>query len=82
MQPSYQPNSSPNKQQRAWTTGSAFDTLGWSPDGAVRGMYSVMTLSTDFMVNGMCDVDGDGMLAIYNAGKTQNPAMYSTANTY
>jgi type IV pilus assembly protein PilA len=76
------PNSSPNKQQRAWTSGSSFDTLGWGPDGNVRGSYSVSTNPTDFTVQGTSDVDGDGSTADFFCTKTQNATMKSGANIY
>jgi type IV pilus assembly protein PilA len=76
------PDSSPNKQQRAWTSGSAFDTLGWGPDGNVRGSYTVITDTTDFSVNGLCDVDGDASMADYSATKTLNATMRSPNNNY
>jgi type IV pilus assembly protein PilA len=79
---SFQPNSSPNKQQRAWNTGSGFDTLGWGPDGNVRGMYNVSTSTTDFTVNGACDVDGDGSLQKFRASKTLNSTMMGPNNYY
>ena len=79
---SFQPNSNPNKQQRAWTTGSGFDTLGWGPDGNVRGSYNVSTNPTDFEVVGQCDVDGDGSSAQYEAGKVRNADMTSGNNIY
>ena len=69
------PTTTPNKQQQAWTSGSSFDTLGWGPDGNVRGMYAVSTSTTDFTVNGFCDVDGDGSMAQYTAKKTINASM-------
>ena len=81
-QSSYQPNASPNKQQRAWTTGSAFDTLGWGPDGNVRGSYSVNTTPTDFVVYGGCDVDGNSSQASYTSSKTLNVTMVSGNNVY
>ena len=77
-----QPNPSPNKQQRAWTSGSNFDTLGWGPDGNVHGSYDVGTFTTDFVTTGRCDVDGDGMWAIYSATKTLNATMVSGNNIY
>jgi type IV pilus assembly protein PilA len=76
------PNSSPNKQQRAWTSGSGFDTLGWGPDGNVRGSYIVMTSTTDFNAYGECDVDGDGSPAYYTATKTLNATMRTPNNNY
>ena len=79
---SFHPNSSPNKQQRSWTSGSSFDTLGWGPDGDVRGSYNVATGGTDFYVGGNCDVDGDGNSAFYSATKTINATMATLSNTY
>ncbi len=54
-----------------WTSGSAFDALGWSPDGRVRGTYQVEVLpdSIDFIVHGWIDADGDGVPAHYTATK-------------
>lgn len=45
-----------------WRPGSGFDTLGWSPDGEVRGTYWVelSPQGTDFTVHGAIDIDGDG----------------------
>ena len=79
---SEQPNSSPNKQQRSWNTGSNFDTLGWSPDGDVRGSYGVKTDITEFKTWGRCDVDGDGNRAHYDATTTQNATAGSGSNVY
>lgn len=52
-------------KQAEWTSGSAFDELGWSPDGPVRGTYQVVVLpdSSDFVVHGWIDADGDGVPA-------------------
>ena len=77
------PSSTPDKTQKAWTTGTAFDTLGWSPDGKVRGTYQVEeSNSTDFMVTGICDVDGDGTQSTYTASRTLNSTMTSDNNAY
>ena len=81
-QSAFHPNSSPNKQQRAWTSGSNFDTLGWGPDGNVRGSYTVGTGTTDFWIQGFCDVDGDGSGAAYSAQKAVNVTMLSPSNNY
>ena len=75
------PNSSPNKQQRAWS-GASFDTLGWAPDGDVRGSYLVTTSPTLFMAMGRCDVDGDGTPATYSATNTSNPTPSTGPNIY
>jgi hypothetical protein len=65
----------PNINGTKWVRSSSggFYTLGWSPDGAVRGSYSVTTTTTDFTVLGIGDVDGDGTLETYRATKSLNP---------
>ena len=75
------PNNSPNKQQRPWTGGN-FDTLGWAPDGDVRGSYAVDTDTTGFMINGQCDVDGDGSRADFFAREDVNIYVKSGNNVY
>ena len=77
------PDSTPGKQQRTWVGGN-FDTLGWSPDGDVRGAYNVVTTGsgTDFIADGDCDVDGDGNAADFEATKTTNVTMTTGANVY
>ncbi len=79
----FQPDSAPGKGQRNWTSGTNFDTLGWGPDGKVRGSYNVVsTSSTDFTVTGQCDVDGDGTLSSWTATKTINAVMNTNNDTY
>ena len=65
------PSSSPQEWVRESSGG--FATLGWSPDGDVRGSYSVTTTATNFTVIGIGDVDGDGTLNTYQATKTVVP---------
>ena len=80
VEASWHPSSSVSKTTAAWTSGSEFDTLGWAPDGEVRGAYMVATLSsTDFEVSGQCDVDGDATNSSYTATKSINAGM-TTAN--
>lgn len=57
-------------------------TLGWSPDGLVRGAYWVVVTDGDFEVNGIADVDGDGVYAHYRATKDQSATMVSYPNDY
>lgn len=65
------PPTTPGRQLRSWPTGSDFDTLGWAPDGDVRGSYMVASLSTtDFRVLGVSDVDGDCWFASYTATRS------------
>ena len=80
---SYQPGATPTKQQQAWPTGSGFDTLGWGPDGEVRGSYKVETTSsTDFTVTGICDVDGDADNANFTSTKSINAVQNTNNDTY
>lgn len=79
-QPEFVPEGPVGKQQRDWPAGTAFDTLGWAPDGRVRGSYRAVTLScgsatckpTDFRVYGISDADGDGEQSTYTAQKSSN----------
>ena len=80
---SFHPDSSPGKGQREFTTGSAFDTIGWMPDGLVRGSYKVVsTNSTDFLVTGISDVDGDNAKSSWTATKTLNVTMNTRNDVY
>jgi prepilin-type N-terminal cleavage/methylation domain-containing protein len=77
--------SSPTKTVQAWVDSSSggFKTIGWKPDGSVRGSYGVSTSSTDFTATGLSDVDGDSAYATYVATKTSNAnAPKSSADVY
>jgi type IV pilus assembly protein PilA len=80
---SFHPDSSPGKTQREFTTGSQFDTIGWMPDGLVRGSYKVASTSTtDFLITGISDVDGDSAKSSWTATKTLNVTMNSRNDVY
>jgi prepilin-type N-terminal cleavage/methylation domain-containing protein len=51
------------------TADGSWTTLGWGPDGKVRGAYNVAlaTAPDEFVVTGACDVDDDGNRAVYIA---------------
>ena len=75
-QATFWPDPSPGKQTRAWTGGSGFETMGWTPDGVVRGSYKVIaTTAGDFMVTGICDVDGNLDRATYTATRDSRPIL-------
>lgn len=84
------PTATPGKTQQPWAGGNAnFQTLGWAPDGQVRGQYSVTTVAVgggtaggDFTVNGDCDVDGDGNQANFTATKSINATQTTAADVY
>jgi len=71
----YHPRSRPDRQDQRWFTGSRFDELGWSPDGNVRGIYSVSEYDMDysehdrmvydFVVLALSDIDGDRQYAAF-----------------
>ncbi|NOY28262.1 MAG: type II secretion system protein [Oligoflexia bacterium] len=59
-----------SRASQTWPAGTNFDTLGWQPDGRVRGAYKITSInSTDFTITGVCDVDGDGVRAQFTATK-------------
>lgn len=65
----------PSKTTQQWvkTSSGGFITIGWAPDGNVRGSYAVATSSQDFTATGTSDVDGDNTKATYQATKSTNP---------
>lgn len=69
----------------AWpATAPGFDTIGWRPDGAIRGVYAVTGAdATDFLVTAVSDVDGDNVDAHYSATTSINATLLATdANVY
>lgn len=77
------PSGAVGKAQRPWTSGTAFQTLGWSPDGDVRGAYTVATTSsTDFKVTGVSNVDGDSAEATYTCSKSLNASQVTANDIY
>ena len=69
------PRKSSGKKTKQWVRGASggFMTVGWSPDGDVRGTYWVTTTTTNFTAWGIIDVDGDGKFATYTATISENP---------
>ena len=79
----YTPRSRPGKDAVAWQAGTRFDTLGWAPDGKVRGVYKVTSRGrTDFLVEAMCDVDGDGTPSYFTATKSVNTTRVTPEHLY
>ena len=80
---SWAPSDDLTKTQRSWESGTDFDTLGWGPDGKVRGRYKVTSKSsTDFLVTGDCDVDNDDDNASFTATKSINTKMNTGPSVY
>lgn len=67
------------KTAQAWVpTTDGFSSIGWAPDGMVRGAYEVTSASmTDFLALGSCDVDGDGNPAHYSVSVNTDVALAS-----
>ncbi len=67
-----------------WPSGTAFDELGWAPDGNVRGTYwvEVSADGQDFTVHGLCDLDGDGEPAEFTASKSSKATMETWDSVY
>ena len=75
--------SAADKAPSAWNTGTNFATLNWAPDGEVRGTYMVTSSSsTDFMVTGQINVDGDANKAAFTCSKNSNADMVTGNDTY
>ena len=68
----YHPTETPGKEMMEWTTCSAFDDLGWRPDGNIRGAYKMQAEGLNFRVSGISDVDGDGVRATFTATREMN----------
>ncbi len=81
-QDEYWPDDAPNKALRSWPAGSNFDLLGWAPDGEIRGSYRVLTSESDFEVQGLADIDGDGERSSWIATKESNVQRISGNDTY
>jgi hypothetical protein len=65
-----------------WGENKGFKNLNWSPNGKVRGVYSVSATARDFEVKGRIDCDEDGVEAVYTATKSINPTMLTSNEVY
>jgi type II secretory pathway pseudopilin PulG len=78
----------PGKKMKSWAGGSTgFQRLGWSPDGDVRGQYSVVTIpgpmsNADFNALGASDLDGDSNYARFTATKSIKAILVTGNDTY
>ena len=81
-EPVPRPDAVPGKKSRAWRAGSGFDTLGWMPDGEVRGSYVIEVQGKKFQIKGFCDVDGDGKQAIFTATRSTNAVQTTPSTSY
>ncbi len=53
-------------QRGTWTPGPALERLGWTPPGPQRGPCWVEVNDQVLLVNGICDLDGDGAFARFS----------------
>jgi len=77
------------KAPTEWFDVGGFETLGWAPDGNIRGAYGVTVTAAasgqpggDFLVTGECDVDGDSVFAQYTATKSINTTFNNEITIY
>ena len=68
----------------SWTTSPGFKKLSWAPEGTeIYGAYTVKLEGDSFVINGACDVDGDGTRALFKASKDDVEAvMVSESSVY
>ena len=77
------PAALPGKRQVPWAGGNAaFQQLGWAPNGAVRGQYSVTTVGHGIHVLGQADMDGDGALAVWTATTSVEVQFLNNSDTF
>ena len=83
-EPRFRPDPVPSESLRSWDRNSHFESLGWSPEGLVRGSYRVTVSESgeDFLMTGICDVDGDGDFASYTATASVAPLLITRHDTY
>jgi type IV pilus assembly protein PilA len=70
------PSGTPGKNFMNWSESDAsWTTLGWRPDGQVRGQYATTHGNTNFTVTASSDVDGSGDFANYSADASTNATL-------
>ena len=78
------------RQQVDFTGGGymSFENLGWVADGKVRCRYRVdaqnrrRSYDDDFVAIAECDLDGDGVYAVYRANRAQKATMITPNDVY
>lgn len=83
------PREAPGRQQSAWEgeCTDVFKTLGWTPEGAVRCQYMAEAIpgeeeAADFKLTAQCDVDGDGVVSIFEASRHNPPKRVTPSHIY
>ena len=69
-----------------WQGNQGFTSLGWSPvkEGYewVRGTYKVAATRDGFTVTGKCDIDGDGVPAVWEATQDSPATQITDPSVY
>ena len=67
-----------------WQPTAGFVKLAWAPvdTDAVYGSYAVVATSEGFTVTGVCDIDGDGERAVFEATADHNARMITADDVY
>ncbi len=85
------PGTAPQRNQVAFAGGglTAFQNLGWTADGKVRGQYTVGsitaggTLATDdFTATATSDIDADSTRATFTCNRAEKAGMTTANNIY
>ncbi len=74
-----------DKTAKPWVTTTGFTTVGWKPDGDVRGAYYVLPISgatPSFEAVGAINVDGDAAPALYLATHSLNAKITTVDSNY
>lgn len=75
-----------DKSQVAWpgTADSSWTTLGWEPDGPLRGAYNVVLSAApaNFVVTGAGDMDADGNRSTWAADDASKSQITSPEHYY
>ena len=75
-----------DKAPRTWAdAGTGFTTIGWKPDGDVRGAYSATATTgatPTFLATGKINVDGDAVQAEYTATNVLNAKITGLDSVY
>lgn len=76
------PAAEADHQELGWGDPPAWATLGWRPDGAVRGVYEVRLTPSGFVASCTIDSDGDGRPARFEATEQHPPKLLTAPEVY
>ena len=74
----------PSQKPQLWDSSlsGGFETLGFEPEGSIRGSYSVTITEDGFRVLGISDIDGDGVFATYVATESMEASLQTPSDVY